>query len=148
MYLSVNGSTITFKYPGSYGILDTDVEISDEIYYKYYSMKAKKINYIIKDLHGLSFDDIFQVSTATNVPQSDIKTLQDQMIVMNAKIITLENQLSLVQRNTDTMNSTSSEFMDYVMTVGESLSRQTTETTETLNGFMEFAFSVIPELQE
>lgn len=64
MYLTIIDGNVGFKHPTLSNILPTDVEISDENYSKFFELQAQGINHKLKNINGLTFDDIFEKITA------------------------------------------------------------------------------------
>lgn len=61
MYLSVTEKEYGFKHPKINKITDEDIEISDEIYKKFFREQEKGKLFRIKNKDGQTFDEIFEV---------------------------------------------------------------------------------------
>ena len=60
MYLSGNGTSFGFKHPKINEILPDDIEISDEIYHKFFDEQEKSKQFRIKNKYGQTFEEIFE----------------------------------------------------------------------------------------
>lgn len=60
MFLSTHGETFGFKHPKINEILPEDVEISDDIYNKFFELQGKGKKFIIKNKYGQTFEEIFE----------------------------------------------------------------------------------------
>lgn len=100
MFLSLNGE---FKHPDINEILETDKEISDEIYRQFFFFQSQGKQFKVKDLNGQTFEEMFEEVIPEQVPAepSDIEKLRQ------------ENQLLSVQL--EQTNSDLAAFMDYVL---------------------------------
>ena len=67
MYLSGNGVSFLFKHSKINKIENNDIEISDDIYNKFFEEQAKGKNFKVKNKSGQTFDEIFE-----EVPQDVI----------------------------------------------------------------------------
>lgn len=60
MYLSGSGLEFGFKHPKINEISDTDIEISDEIYNRFFKEQEKGKQFKIKNKNGVTFEEIFE----------------------------------------------------------------------------------------
>lgn len=60
MYLSGSETNFGFKHPKINKILTDDVEISDEIYHKFFDEQEKGKQFRIKNKYGETFEEIFE----------------------------------------------------------------------------------------
>lgn len=100
MYLSPNGE---FKHPEINEILETDKEISDEIYRQFFLYQSQGKQFKVKDITGQTFEEIFEELIPELVPvePSDIEKLKQENQLLKAQ---------LEQTNADL-----AAFMDYVL---------------------------------
>lgn len=60
MYLSGNGLEFGFKHPKINKIIADDVEITDEIYNKFFELQGKGKEFKVINKHGTTFEEIFK----------------------------------------------------------------------------------------
>lgn len=60
MFLSGNGKTFGFKHPAINKITKDDVEISDEIYCRFFEEQEQGKQYKVKNKSGKTFEEIFE----------------------------------------------------------------------------------------
>lgn len=60
MYLSGNGINFGFKHHKINKIEDDDIEISDDIYNKFFEEQAKGKNFKVKNKLGQTFEEVFE----------------------------------------------------------------------------------------
>ena len=60
MYLYVYTDNFGFKDPKINEILEDDIEISEEVYNKFFEEQAKGKQFEIKNKHGKTFEEIFE----------------------------------------------------------------------------------------
>ncbi len=80
--------SIGFKVDGIHEILETDIEISDENYKRYFDEQTQGKQFIINDIHGDTFEEIFQeVKQTPPTPEMQIISLKAQLSETDYKII-------------------------------------------------------------
>lgn len=116
MYLSVQNNNFSFKDDKINEILKTDVEISDEIYNKFLEEQAKGKEFIIKNKHGKTFEEIFEEiipepMETTPVEPNPIEKLQQE----NAE---LQKQIEKQNERLDEQNKAMAEMMNLIAMQG------------------------------
>lgn len=60
MFLSTHGETFGFKHPKINEILLEDVEISNDIYNKFFELQGEGKQFKVKNKYGQTFEEIFE----------------------------------------------------------------------------------------
>jgi hypothetical protein len=80
MYLFIDGGNYGFKHPDLHEIVESDVEISDEVYNNFFKQQTEGKQFRVKDINGKTFEDIFEEipqTTPVYVPTEVEKQLAD-----------------------------------------------------------------------
>jgi flagellar capping protein FliD len=116
MYLYVYTDNFGFKDPKINEILEDDIEISEDIYNKFFKEQAKGKQFEIKNITGETFEEIFQEvipepMEATPVEPNPIEKLQQE----NAE---LQKQMEKQNERLDEQNKAMAEMMNLIAMQG------------------------------
>lgn len=91
MYIFNDNGYVGFKDKEINTILETDIEISDELYNKYFELQAQGKQFKIKNINGITFEEIFEEYIPEPVPQepSEVDKLKAENETMKQSIAEL-----------------------------------------------------------
>lgn len=69
MYLFVNEDGFGFKVDGIHEILETDIQISDEVYNRFFELQSQGKQFKVKNPQGTTFEEIFEEVIPEPIPQ-------------------------------------------------------------------------------
>lgn len=84
-YIYIYGDDFGFKDSEINDILETDIEISEEIYDIFFEEQSKGKKLKIKDIHGNSFEEIFE-EIPPETPQKREPTILEILSLENDKL--------------------------------------------------------------
>lgn len=90
-YIFVDGKNFGFKTDEIHEITETDKQISDEIYNKFFELQSQGKQFKIKDIHSAIFNEIFEEVIPAPIQTSHQPTVQD----LQKQIFDLTTQLVL-----------------------------------------------------
>lgn len=89
MYISLEGNKFGFKDPDIHEILPTDVQISDEIYNRYFELQSQGKQFKINNINGVTFEEIFEEvipEPPGPQPKTEVELLKDQLATMQGAL--------------------------------------------------------------
>lgn len=91
-YVFKDGDSFGFKVKGIHEILETDVEISGEIYNRFFELQNQGKQFKVKNINGSTFEEIFEevipepIAPST-LPKSETQLLQEQIDTLALQLL-------------------------------------------------------------